>query len=121
MPDPRLNVAACPGKPACARGTVSPREDALLLGRVAQGLCLSSPGLIGLHISGCAKGCARSTATKATLVGRNGRYDLVIDGTADDPPMREGLTLEEAKIALEQIVEEIWAKRRLDPEREEHL
>jgi precorrin-3B synthase len=121
MPDPRLNITACPGKPACARGTVSPREDALLLGRVAQGLCLSSPGLIGLHISGCAKGCARSTATKATLVGRNGRYDLVIDGTADDPPMREGLTLEEAKIALEQIVEEIWAKRRLGPEREEHL
>jgi precorrin-3B synthase len=121
MPDPRLNIAACPGKPACARGTVSPREDALLLGRVAQGLCLNSPGLIGLHISGCAKGCARSTATKATLVGRNGRYDLVIDGTANDPPMREGLTLEEAKIALEQIVEEIRAKRRLDPEREEHL
>jgi precorrin-3B synthase len=119
--DPRLSVAACPGKPACASGTVSPREDALLLGRVAQGLCLNSPGLIGLHISGCAKGCARSTATKATLVGRNGRYDLVIDGTANDPPMREGLTLEEAKIALEQIVEEIWAKRGLDPEREEHL
>jgi hypothetical protein len=55
------------------------------------------------------------------LVGRNGRYDLVIDGTADDPPMREGLTLEEAKIALEQIIEEIRAKRRLGPEREEHL
>jgi hypothetical protein len=30
--------------------------------------------------------------------------------------------LEEAKIALEQIVEEIWAERaRLDPEWEKHL
>lgn len=117
MPDARLNIAACPGKPACARGTVSPREDARLLGRVAQGLTFDSPGrLIGIHISGCAKGCARSATTKATLVGRNGRYDLVIDGTAGDPPIREGLTLEEAKIALEQILEELWPKRRLDPD-----
>jgi precorrin-3B synthase len=116
--DPRLSIAACPGKPACVRGTVSPRDDALSLGWVAQGLM----GGIGLHISGCAKGCARSLATKATLVGRDGRYDLVIDGAAGDPPLREGLTLEEAKIALEQIVEEIWAERaRLDPEWEKHL
>ncbi|MBV9111504.1 MAG: precorrin-3B synthase [Hyphomicrobiales bacterium] len=122
MPDPRLNIAACAGKPACVRGTVSPRKDALRLGRVAQGLALSSPGRrIGIHISGCAKGCARSTSTKATLVGRDGRYDLVIDGTAADPPIREGLTLEEAKIALEELEEEIEAERMRDPHWEKHL
>ena len=111
-PDPRLNIAACPGKPACARSTVLTRENARMLGSVAQGLRLSSPGgVIGLHVSGCAKGCARSAVTKATLVGRDGRYDLVIDGVAHDPPVREGLTLEEAKIALEQIVEAMWAER----------
>ncbi|MBV9568328.1 MAG: precorrin-3B synthase [Hyphomicrobiales bacterium] len=121
-PDARLNVAACPGKPACVRGTVSPREDALSLGRVAQGLRLSSPGgVVGIHISGCAKGCARSTSTKATLVGRDGRYDLVIDGTAGDAPMRESLTLEEAKIALEELHEEIWAELMRDPHWEKHL
>jgi precorrin-3B synthase len=123
MPDPRLDIAACPGKPACTNSTVSPREDALALGRVAEGLRFNSPGChIGLHISGCAKGCARSTATKATLVGRDGRYDLVIDGIAGDPPVREGLTLEEAKITLEQLVEEIRAGRaRLDLDWEKHL
>jgi len=113
LPDARLNIAACPGKPACVRGTVSPREDALLLGPVAQGLRLGSPGhVIGIHISGCAKGCARSAVTKATLVGREGRYDLVINGVAGDPPLREGLTVHEAKIILEQLEKKFHAESR---------
>jgi precorrin-3B synthase len=116
--DARLRMVACPGAPHCSRASVSTHEDALQLGRLAQGLSWG----ISLHVSGCAKGCARSRATKATLVGRDGRYDLVIDGAAGDPPAKEGLTLEEAKIALEQIEEEIWAERvRLDPEWEKHL
>ena len=107
--DARPRMMACPGAPHCSRATVSTREDALKLGHLAQGL-----GGIGLHVSGCAKGCASSQASKVTLVGRDGRYDLVRDGTAGDPPLRAGLTLQDAQATISEIVDELWADRRLE-------
>ncbi len=81
--DPLLGADACPGAPACAAATVETRDLARhLAGRVAG----------SLHVSGCAKGCARSSAADVTLVGRNGRFDLVRDGRAGDTPVRRGLT-----------------------------
>ncbi|MFI5010987.1 MAG: precorrin-3B synthase [Hyphomicrobiales bacterium] len=99
--DPRLAVTACPGSPACLRATVSTRDDALLLAPLARSFAAEG---IGMHLSGCAKGCARSGATCVTLVGHDGRYDLVLDGTTGDRPRRQGLTAEEAKTALVQII-----------------
>jgi precorrin-3B synthase len=84
--DPRLRIAACPGAPACASGTVPARADAALLAKL---------GLANLHVSGCAKGCAHH-APAATLVGRDGRYDLIRHGRAGDPPDAVGLTLAQA-------------------------
>jgi len=98
--DPRLAIIACPGSPACARASVSTREDAGLLAPVARRL---ASGGIGLHLSGCAKGCARKTAAPATLVGREGRYDLVLDGMAGDAPMLTGLSAVEAERALARL------------------
>ena len=81
--DPLLGVDACPGAPACASATVETRALArALAGRVAG----------GLHVSGCAKGCARSGAAAVTLVGRDGGFDLVWNGRASDAPVRQGLT-----------------------------
>jgi precorrin-3B synthase len=46
-------------------------------------------GLAGtIHVSGCAKGCARSTPADYVLVGQDGRYGVVRGGTARDPTTR---------------------------------
>jgi len=80
--DPVLDVAACPGAPACAQGQVETR-----------GIARALAGRVGtLHVSGCAKGCARQAISEVTLVGRAGRFDLVRNGRAGDMPERSGLT-----------------------------
>jgi precorrin-3B synthase len=84
--DPRRNIAACPGTPACTSGAAPARADALRLAAL---------GVRGVHVSGCAKGCAHAGA-RPTLVGCNGRYGLVVNGRAGDTPSLTGLTLEQA-------------------------
>ena len=80
--DPLLAVDACPGAPACASATVDTRAVARALAGRIQG---------ALHVSGCAKGCARPRSAETTLVGREGRFDLVRKGCAWDAPERSGL------------------------------
>ncbi|WP_186416947.1 precorrin-3B synthase [Bosea sp. CS1GBMeth4] len=75
--DPRLAVAACSGAPACARGEVPALADAApLTGALA---ALLSDGL-SLHVSGCVKSCARPGSADLTLVGREGRYEVILGG-----------------------------------------
>lgn len=85
--DTRLLIDACPGAPGCASATVATRAVALALA--------ASLGDAGaprsLHVSGCAKGCARARAADLTLVGRNGAFDLVRQGCAWDAPALMGL------------------------------
>ncbi len=83
-------ITACPGAPACSSGAVPARSDAARL---------QAAGLANLHVSGCTKGCAHPAAT-TTLVGRDGRYDLIRHGRASDIPDLRGLTLTEAIAAL---------------------
>ena len=110
--DPRLAVTACPGAPACDRATVPTRQDALALSELARYL---APGGVVLHLSGCAKGCARRESSKITLVGRDGRYDLIIDGPAHGEPLLERLTLADVLSALTDL-SACGAKRRaLEP------
>ena len=45
-----------------------------------------------LHVSGCAKGCARPAPTAATFTATTTGYDLVLGGRAGDPPTRRGLS-----------------------------
>ncbi|MBR7508364.1 precorrin-3B synthase, partial [Mycobacterium tuberculosis] len=74
--DPRRAVVACTGAPACASAAQPARADAAALA----GLAARLPGTgIRLHVSGCAKGCARPAAAAVTLVGREDGYDLVLD------------------------------------------
>ncbi|NYZ15169.1 cobalamin biosynthesis protein CobG [Azospirillum sp. RWY-5-1] len=80
--DPRLRVEACAGVPFCPSATVATRDLALRLAARAPGR---------LHVSGCAKGCAHAGAAPLTLVGRDGRFDLVRDGRAWDMPLETGL------------------------------
>ncbi|MEO9826438.1 MAG: cobalamin biosynthesis protein CobG [Paracoccaceae bacterium] len=86
QPDPLLDVAACPGAPACAQSSVVTRDIARRL----------APRAVGtLHVSGCAKGCARRSPADLTLVGRDGRFDLVKAGLPGDTPHQSGLSAAE--------------------------
>ena len=106
--DPRLAIAACPGAPGCEKGTTPTHEDALALAPLAKSfrdLHLKKTG-IAVHISGCAKGCARPVASPFTLVGNAGKYDLVMDGTAQDSPHFTGLSLADIGARLAAEIEE---------------
>ncbi len=85
--DPLLRIDACPGAPACASSSVETRSlAARLAGKKFNG---------SVHVSGCAKGCARSAPAETVLVGEQGRYNVIHNGTARDLP--EGVvTVEEA-------------------------
>ncbi|SEO49622.1 precorrin-3B synthase [Salinihabitans flavidus] len=78
--DPLLDIDACPGAPFCPSASVETRA-------LARRLAAHGP----LHVSGCAKGCARPRTAPLTLVGREGRFDLVKDGAPWDSPARTGL------------------------------
>lgn len=102
--DPRLSVIACPGAPDCAQAQGETRRRAARLAPLAQQIA-SADG-VGLHVSGCAKGCARQRAAPITLVARNGHFDLVENGAATDMPSFVGLTIEEIERALVARIEE---------------
>ncbi|WP_369335795.1 cobalamin biosynthesis protein CobG [Halomonas sp. ND22Bw] len=88
--DPRLAMDACPGAPFCAQASVATQGLAQALAeRRSEGPGESAAGR--LHISGCAKGCARSGPAEVCLTGRDGRYDLILGGRADDTPVATGL------------------------------
>lgn len=79
---PLLAAHACPGAPHCPQASVATRDLARRLAPHIRG---------GLHVSGCAKGCALSRAARLTLTGRDGRFDLIDNGRAWDQPSQRGL------------------------------
>ena len=97
--DPRARVAACVGAPACASATTDVRTDASYFASVLA----AAPAGASLHVSGCAKGCAHSGAAAVTLVGRDGRYDLVRNANAQAAPAEPSLSRDAAKARLADI------------------
>ncbi len=94
---PLLRIAACVGRDGCAQGTTSPHADAAALVDVVSHL--GGTGM-AIHVSGCAKGCAKPSRTAYTFVGREGRYDFVQNGTAADMPSRRDLDVAAARDAI---------------------
>ncbi|WP_089177427.1 precorrin-3B synthase [Bosea sp. AS-1] len=82
--DPRLSVQACAGSPACSRAEAPAMADAAALAGAAADLLTQG---MTLHVSGCVKACAHPAAADLTLVGREGRYDVVLGGTTRDKSM----------------------------------
>jgi precorrin-3B synthase len=82
--DPLLQIEACPGAPACASTSLDTRGD----GRRLAELLARSRFAGTVHVSGCAKGCAKSGVSDLVLVGSEGRYGIVRNGTAQDRPLR---------------------------------
>ncbi len=93
--DARLAIAACGGASTCERGTTDTHSDALALMFFARSLCMTG---VALHVSGCAKGCARQAATPFTLIAHAGRYDLVVDGAAIDAGTNDAQRLDLAAV-----------------------
>lgn len=81
--NPLLTTDACPGAPLCPQAEVETRDIARRLAAHVSG---------SLHVSGCAKGCARQLPAAVTLVGHDGQFDLVKHGRAGDVPCQRGLT-----------------------------
>ena len=76
-----IAVDACVGAPDCPQASVETRALALRL----------APHLAGrLHVSGCAKGCARSRPADVVLTGRDGCFDVAFGARAGDPPVLSG-------------------------------
>lgn len=82
--DVRSSIAACPGGPACASGHIAARQIAEA---VASLLADDAAALPSIHISGCAKGCARPAAAALTVVGVESGAALVVDGTSRAKPL----------------------------------
>ncbi|WGJ15475.1 precorrin-3B synthase [Methylocapsa sp. D3K7] len=101
--DERLSVAACGGGLTCEQGTTNTRADALSLMSIARKL---SKNGIALHVSGCAKGCARQASTPVTLIARDGFYDLVPNETAreDGISAADRLSLVTVRDLLENVI-----------------
>jgi precorrin-3B synthase len=106
--DLRLRIAACPGAPACMHGHRSVRDDATRWAAILP----KGDGVI-LHVSGCAKGCARPAATAVTFTATARGYDLVLGGRAGDPPTRCGLSDAEVMQFLANQGAEMFAAERL--------
>lgn len=88
--DPLLAASACTGAPGCPQALGPTRP-------LARALASRVPGL---HVSGCAKGCAHPGPAPVTLVAAGGgRYDLIRDGRAGDRPEISGLDPEAADFA----------------------
>ena len=77
-----LRADACVGAPACPQASVATRPLAVRLAPHVDGR---------LHVSGCAKGCARAQAADVVLTGRDGRFDLAFAARAGAPPAVSGL------------------------------
>jgi len=78
--DPLLQIEACPGSPGCRSTSLDTRGDGRRLAR-----WLPRLGFTGtVHVSGCVKGCAKSGPTDLVLVGADGAYGIVRNGTVRD-------------------------------------
>ena len=78
-----LRLDACPGAPFCPQSSIETRGLALDLAAAVAGT---------LHVSGCAKGCARPRVADVVVTGREDLYDLSFKGRAGDHPAHRGLT-----------------------------
>ena len=84
--DPLLQIEACPGAPGCPSTALNTRGDGRRLAAL-----LPRFGFTGtVHVSGCAKGCAKSGSADLVLVGSEGTYGVVRNGTAQDQSVRRG-------------------------------
>jgi precorrin-3B synthase len=79
--DPILAIDACPGAPGCRSTELDTRAAAYQLAPM-----LAELGCASAHVSGCAKGCARSAPADLVLVGNGGCFGIMRYDTAQAAP-----------------------------------
>ena len=83
-----LRLDACPGAPFCPQASVETRDLARAL----------APHVAGrLHVSGCAKGCARPGPADVVITGESGAYGVARNARAGDPMTHKGLSAAEVR------------------------
>jgi precorrin-3B synthase len=92
--DPMLRVVACTGAPGCPQGHQTTRD-------LARDLAPFVPLGKTLHVSGCAKGCARARECDRVLVGQATGFDLVKHGRASDTPVTTGISADALRSDLD--------------------
>jgi precorrin-3B synthase len=105
--EPCLRVVACPGAPACAHGARPVRDEATYWAQM-----LPKGEDVVLHVSGCAKGCARPAATAVTFTATAAGYDLILAGRAGDLPAWRGLSSAEVAQLLASEGARMFAPKR---------
>jgi len=91
--DQRLAVIACPGAPECPQALAETRAHVMDLAPLAQKI-VGADG-VGVHLSGCAKGCALQSASPITLLACAEGFDLIENAGADGAPRFRSLTFED--------------------------
>lgn len=87
--DPKRRIQVCPGAPACQSAKGNTRGFAAQIApQLAANPALNSKEL---HISGCAKGCAKPQKADLTFVAQKRGFDLIVKGHAWDMPIKTGL------------------------------
>lgn len=81
--DPLLRVDACPGAPLCTQAHAETRSLATQLAPHVSG---------SLHVSGCAKGCARQAPADVVLTATDAGFALAQNARAGDTPVHTGLS-----------------------------
>jgi len=93
--DPRLSIAVCAGKPACASAHLATKQ-------LAERLLARRPelfdGAFRLHLSGCEKQCARPSGPSVTLIGTENGHRISTEAAAPSPELKALL----AELAAEQ-------------------
>lgn len=84
--DPLLHIDACPGAPRCASAHVDTHALARRLAPLVTG---------SLHVSGCAKGCARRAPADLTVIGTDRGFDIVRHGNTHASPARTGVAADD--------------------------
>jgi precorrin-3B synthase len=106
--DPRRNVVACAGAPICAAAEMPARELAPEISAAAGSLL---DGSLTVHLSGCAKGCARPSRSALTIVGSRGGCGVVVNGTARDAALAH-LAMQALPGVVARIAHEVERARR---------
>ncbi|MFK7753205.1 MAG: hypothetical protein AB8B51_11725 [Sedimentitalea sp.] len=91
--DPMLRTFACTGAPNCAQAQIKTRMT-------ARSLAATLPKNQTLHISGCTKGCAHPKPADLTVVGVDGRFDLVRGARPWDVPIARAMNQAELEREL---------------------
>jgi precorrin-3B synthase len=89
--DKRRNIFACAGAPICTSAHIAARA---LAPAIANQMTALGGDDFTVHISGCAKGCARAAPATLTVVGMPDGCALVAGGTARDGAFAQVATRE---------------------------